>query len=102
MVIVSVMYPKTRESHFDLDYYLQKHIPFVKENLEAMGLEDIRLMRGSAALDGTTPLFELIGELVFTSVKQLQEALGKHGEKIVADIANFTNVQRVIQINETL
>ena len=29
MVMVTVLYPKTRESHFDFGYYLHHHIPLV-------------------------------------------------------------------------
>ncbi|HSU33731.1 MAG TPA: EthD family reductase [Bryobacteraceae bacterium] len=102
MIIVSVLYPKTGQSHFDFDYYLAKHIPMVKDRFERFGLKDVRLMRGAATLDGGTPMFELIGELIFPSRQLVQDALGTHGDEIIRDIPMFTNVQPTIQINEML
>jgi uncharacterized protein (TIGR02118 family) len=102
MIIVSVMYPKTEHSHFDLSYYLERHIPLVKGRLEQFGLMDIRLMRGTATLDGATPTYEVIGELAFPSMQHLRDGLAKHGNEIIADIPMFTDVQPAIQINEAL
>ena len=102
MVILTVMYPKTEQSRFHFDYYLEKHIPLVKERLERLGLGSVRLMRGTAALDGTAPPFEVIAELTFSSIQHLREALGRHGEEIIGDIRMFTDVQPAIQINEVL
>jgi uncharacterized protein (TIGR02118 family) len=65
MVILTVIYPKTSESHFDLDYYLQTHIPLVRSRLTRMGMESIHLMRGTGALDAGLPSFEIIAQLHF-------------------------------------
>jgi uncharacterized protein (TIGR02118 family) len=100
MTIVSVLYSKSSDSHFDHDYYLQKHIPLVQARWATMGLEGVELMRGVASSDGTPPSFELIALLSFDSTDQFQAALAKFGAEIVGDIPNFTNVQPVIQLNE--
>ncbi len=102
MIIVTVMYPKTSESHFDMDYYLQKHTPLVKARFTDMGMESMHLMRGTGALDGGRPGFEVIAQLHFSSIPAMQGALAKHGAEIVGDISKFTNVQPLIQINEPL
>jgi hypothetical protein len=31
MILVTVMYPADAQTTFDIDYYLNKHIPLVKE-----------------------------------------------------------------------
>lgn len=100
MTIVSVLYPKSSDSHFDHDYYLQKHIPLVQARWATMGLEQVELMRGAMGPDGAPPSFELIGLLSFESTEQFQAALAKFGAEIVGDIQNFTNVKPVIQLNE--
>ena len=102
MIIVSVLYAKTEQSHFDFDYYLASHVPMVKARFEAFGLQEIRVMRGSAMLNGSAPVFELIGELSFPTLQHLQDAMGKLGAEIIADIPNYTNVQPTIQINEVI
>jgi uncharacterized protein (TIGR02118 family) len=99
MIIISVLYPKTGDSRFDHDYYMQKHMPLVKATWGSMGLVGAELMRGTAALDGGVPAYELIGNLTFGSLEQMQSALAVAAE-ILADIPNFTNVQPVVQICE--
>ena|GEM_PF-4514154 len=37
MIRVTVLWPKTSESHFDMDYYLSKHVPMTKARLQSMG-----------------------------------------------------------------
>ena len=100
MVVISVLYPKTSESHFDHDYYLQKHIPMVRSRWQAMGLKSDVLMRGTSTLDGQPPSYELIGFLTFHSVEQVQAALAAFGQEIIGDIPNFTNVSPLIQMND--
>jgi uncharacterized protein (TIGR02118 family) len=102
MVVISVLYPKAGESHFDHDYYLQKHMPLVRSRWQAMGLIRDVLMRGSLTLDGGEPGFELIGFLTFHSVDQVQAALAAFGQEIIEDIPNFTNVTRLIRMNELI
>lgn len=98
MITVSVLYPKSASSHFDHDYYTQKHVPLVRSVWNDAGLERIELLRGVAALDGSPPAYELIGMMTFISIEHLQDALGK-GAEVLADIPNFTNVEPVIQTN---
>jgi uncharacterized protein (TIGR02118 family) len=102
MIVVSVLYPKTEKSRFDFDYYLAKHVPLVKARFEPFGMEETRLMRGTATLDGSKPAFELIAELTFPSTQHLQSALLAHGDEIIRDVPMFTDVQPTIQINEAL
>jgi uncharacterized protein (TIGR02118 family) len=102
MIVVSVMCPKTNQSTFDFNYYVQKHIPMAKARFEEFGSLDVRVMRGSAMMDGAGPMYALIAEVTFPSQEHLQDALAKYGAEIMADIPNYTNVQPVIQINESL
>ena len=102
MITVTVMYPKTDHSRFDLDYYVQTHAALVREKFGSFGLKDVRLMKGAALLDGSKPQFEVIANLTFASMQDLQGALQAHGQEIIADIAKFTDIQPVIQVNEAL
>jgi hypothetical protein len=57
MIVVTVLYPKSEQSRFDFDYYVEKHVPMVKALSAEFGLKEVRLMRGSAMVDGTPPKF---------------------------------------------
>jgi uncharacterized protein (TIGR02118 family) len=96
------MYLKREGSSFDFEYYLQKHLPLATARFAKCGLVDVQVMRGSAMLDGAPPSYWLIGNLVFASLREMQEAVSKHGSEVMADIPNYTNVQPLIQIGELL
>jgi uncharacterized protein (TIGR02118 family) len=100
MIRVTVLYPKTADSRFDLDYYVNSHLPMVKERLAPLGLLRIGCDEGLAGLAPNEPATHaVIGYLVFHSVEDLQKGLAAHGQEIMADIPNYTNVQPQIQIN---
>ncbi len=98
MLVLTVMYPAT--GRFDLDYYTQRHMRLVRERWSSMGLQDVRLLRGTAGPDGTAAAFTLIAVLSFASVQDFEAALGAHGAELLADIKNFTDVQPVLQLNQ--
>ena len=101
MTLVTVLYPQTATSRFDYGYYLQTHIPMVKEYWTPMGLQQVDILRGTASMDGGAPAFALMAVLHFTSQEDLQNALETHGNPVMADIPNFTDVEPLLQMNES-
>jgi uncharacterized protein (TIGR02118 family) len=100
MIRVTVLYPKTSESHFDMDYYLNKHTPMVIDRLMPLGLVRLEVDEGLNGLSPTQPAaYAVIAYLVFENVEALQTGLAAHGAEIMGDIINYTNVQPQIQIN---
>ncbi len=75
MIIVSVVYPKSGESHFDHEYYVEKHLPLVWERWGGMGMSKLEALRGVGALDGGAPGSEMIALLSFESMEAMQAAL---------------------------
>ena len=102
MILVSVLYPNDAGSKFDQDYYLQKHMPLVQARWGGMGLQDARVLRGTAAGDGGQAPYRVITLLTFGSLDEFRSAAKAHGAEIFADIPKFTDVQPVVQINEPL
>lgn len=97
-MIVSVMYPATGKK-FDLDYYLNKHVPMVRRLWGPLGLKGAQVLRGTGAPNGGAT-YQLMALLDFGSLAQFQEAAKQHGKEVMGDIANFTDVQPVVQFNE--
>ncbi|MFL5110695.1 MAG: EthD family reductase [Microvirga sp.] len=102
MIVVSVMYPGGADATFDEGYYLQTHIPLVRERWRGMGLSDVRLLRGAGTPDGGAPPYRVTALLTFGSLSEFQAAAQAYGGEIFADIPKFTNVQPLVQINEIL
>jgi uncharacterized protein (TIGR02118 family) len=103
MIKLTVLYPNTENSHFDMDYYLQKHTPLVKQRLTPLGLVKIELSAGVAGMaPGATASYAMIGNLCFNSMEDLQNSLATHGAELTADIANFTNIQAEMLITQAV
>jgi uncharacterized protein (TIGR02118 family) len=79
MVTVSVIYPNQPGTRFDERYYLDKHIPLVRERWEPMGLTELRLLRGTNTPDGGAAPFRVMALLTFESAEALQKASAAHG-----------------------
>ena len=102
MVLVTVMYPNGQNATFDSDYYLQKHIPLVKERWTKHGLSNVQVLKGIGQPDGSPSAYQMMAVLTFGSLQEFKDAGKAHGREIFADIPNFTNVTPVVQLNETV
>ena len=100
MVLISVMYPGGDNATFDTAYYIERHIPLVKERWTAMGLENVQLVKALATPDGSAPPYGVMALLTFRSLEAFQGAAQAHGGEIFADIPNFTQAQAQVQIND--
>jgi len=100
MIKVSVFYPGGAGSTFDMDYYLNRHIPMVRAKL-GTACKSASVDQGvGGATPGSPPAFSAMGHLYFDSVEAFQAAFGPHAGEIMGDIANYTNVQPTIQVSE--
>lgn len=74
----------------------------VRQRWESMGLTDLRLLRGTTTPNGGPAPYRVVALLTFASADALQKAAAAHGGEIFGDIPNFTDVQPVAQVNESL
>jgi len=102
MIKVSVMYPNGPDARFDEAYYVDQHMPMVKQ---LMGdyckyyTVDKAVSAGSS--DANAPYIAM-GHLFCESVEAFQAGFGPHTKKIMEDIPNYTNQSPVIQFSEVL
>lgn len=100
MIKVSVFYPSGEGKTFDMDYYCNKHIPFVQQ-LIGDTCKKAEVEQGlSGMAPRSQPVYLAIGHLLFDSVGDFTAAFTYHGQAIVADVPNFTNSQPVLQVNQ--
>ncbi len=90
MIKVSVMYPKSEGSTFDMDYYKTKHMEIVDATMKPSRWEI------DGGVDGP---YAAIGHLYFDSMDAMGAAMGNAGDAM-ADVANFTNIESAIQVSE--
>ena len=101
MYRLTVLYPSKDGEAFDFDYYFGKHYNFVVSLLKPEGMVACQFDKGVSDVAGDNkPQYLAIAHLEFNSVDALQKAIFKHGQEIVADIANYTKIPPIMQINE--
>jgi uncharacterized protein (TIGR02118 family) len=99
MTTISVQYPATPGSKFDLDYYMRVHMPLVRARCAAFGMESDQVFKGAGGPTGKET-YQITALLNFPALKNFIDAIGAHGAEIMGDIPNFTDTKPVIQFNE--
>jgi uncharacterized protein (TIGR02118 family) len=94
MIRVSVLYPAGDDIQFDHDYYRDSHVPLVSEVWKPVKAEIDKGVNGPYVA-GVHFFFE--------SLEQMQAAMGLPGTAdVMADVANYTSIQPVMQISEVV
>lgn len=100
MIKVYVLYPNNAGSTFDMDYYLNQHMPMVGERLGA-ALKGISVDHAlSGGQPGTDAAYRVITTLKFDSVDAFERAFTPCAGEITGDIPRFTNIVPTLQITE--
>ena len=102
-ITITVFYPNTQGSRFDVGYFVKTHIPLVERHWRGKGLTSVTLLKGVATADpATPPPYQVITVLGFESLEAFKAAVKESGAAVIGDVANYTDVQPIIQINENL
>jgi uncharacterized protein (TIGR02118 family) len=100
VIKVSVFYPNSADTTFDMDYYVNTHMPFVEDRC-GPAIKGVSVDEGVAGgAPGEGAPYAAIGHLLFDSVEDFQGAFGPHADEIMGDIPNFTRIRPVVQISE--
>ncbi|MBN8675587.1 MAG: EthD family reductase [Chitinophagales bacterium] len=102
VIKVTILYPNAAGKKFDMDYYSNTHMPMVAGLLG----DSLKLFEIDKGIAGRTPAdpipYLAIGYLYFDRLSAYQNSFRPHAEKIRSDIANYTDIQPVIQISEVV
>ena len=102
MIKVSVMYPNTSGARFDHQYYRDKHMPLVKARMGDY-CEYYTVDKGiGGGTPGAPATYVAMCHIFCESVEAFQAGFGPHAKEIMGDIANYTDLQPVIQISEVV
>ena len=103
MFKINVLYPKSAEDNFDLDYYINTHTPLLKELLGPEGLIKVEIEEGIAGgTPGSDPTYTVLCGIFFPDPETLEAALEKHAMELLSDIPNFTSVVPTMQVSRVL
>jgi uncharacterized protein (TIGR02118 family) len=100
MIKVTVLYPNGSGAKFDMNYYVTRHMPLVRDRCAP----ECRSIAAESGVGGGAPgspaPYIAVGHLTFDSVAAFQKAFTPHMAEIMGDIPNYTNTSPVIQISE--
>jgi uncharacterized protein (TIGR02118 family) len=96
MIRVSILYPRSDDSTFDIDYYVNNHMAIVQREL-GDALKGCGVDEGVGG-DNPAP-YHCIGYLVFDKADDFFTGMANAPETR-ADVGNFTNVTPQLQFSE--
>ncbi len=100
MITVNVLYRHSDSAKFNMNYYLDTHIPLIS-TLLGSALKGALVQQGiGGGAPGSPPEFTVITVLRFESMEAFQAAFLPHAPAVMADLVNFTDVQPGIQYSE--
>jgi uncharacterized protein (TIGR02118 family) len=102
MTKVSVIYPHGEDKTFDMEYYLNKHLPLVG-GLMGDALKGASVEQGlGGAAPGSPAPYAGVGTMYFDSPEAFGAAFGPHAGTIMGDLPNFTNIEPIVQVSKVL
>jgi uncharacterized protein (TIGR02118 family) len=104
MVKISILYPNKKDAHFDMDYYLNKHMPMSIDLLSKhRGFQAVSVEQGiGGGAPNEAPSFIAMCHYSFDSLESFLAAFGANSQKLQSDIPNYTDIEAVIQVSQVV
>ena len=101
MVKISILYPNGQDSRFDMDYYLNTHMPASIELLSAnKGFKGVSVERGlGGEVPGSAPTYIAMCQFLFDTVEDFVAAFTPNAAFLQGDMPNYTDIKPIIQIS---
>jgi uncharacterized protein (TIGR02118 family) len=99
-ITLQVLYPVGPDTHFNYDYYFDKHFEVVNDCIGSE-ISSLHVVKGVAGGPDVPPPFYAIATMEFASQANLDKAMADVGPAL-ADIDEFTNVKPQMLIGESL
>ena len=100
MIRITVSYPAAPGARFDHDYYQTTHRALLLEHLTAHGLQRVEMDRPLTEGAGGPPPIAAAAHLLFETLDGFKAGMSSHGRAILADVANYTDLQPLVLISE--
>ena len=100
MIKVSVLYPSKPGGHFDVDYYLNVHVPLAVKLL-GHALRGVNVEIGISGASPDQPAaYPAIAAFLCDSIDGFAQAFTPVATQLLDDIPNYTNIEPVIQFSQ--
>ena len=100
MIRLTILYPNIDGEKFDKDYYINTHMPLTLK-LQGAAVKHVSVEFGfMGGMPGSRPPHVAICTFLYDSMEAFQTAFMPHAEILTKDIANYTDIETVIQFSE--
>ena len=99
MIKLSILYPNIEGKKFDKDYYINIHMP-MSISLQGASIKSVGVDFGVSGLPGTKPAYIAMCHFLYDSIEAFEAAFMPHAETLMGDVANYTDIESVIQFSE--
>ncbi len=100
MTKLTILYPNIERKKFDKDYYLNTHIPLTLK-IQGVAVKHVSVEFGfSGGMPGSQPPYVAICNFLYDSFEAFASAFMPHAETLMKDIANYTDIETIIQFSE--
>lgn len=94
MISVLILYPKTDDTTFDMDYYTTKHMPMF---VDALG----EACTGWG-VSAPAAKYHAVAWATVTSKEAFDSAMAEHGAAVIGDVPNYTNTRAEMIIGDII
>ena len=104
MIRVTALYPRTSDTFFNMEYYLNKHVALTQARAKEIGINiGIQVDEGMGTITPGEPApYVIVAFMNFDKIEDFQNLVATHGNELIGDIANFTNIPWQMQISNTV
>ncbi|TKW51595.1 hypothetical protein CTA1_2067 [Colletotrichum tanaceti] len=102
-VTVSVLYPNEADAKYDVDYYVNSHMPMAAAQWKSSGLVSWTVTKYHPGPGGKESKFAFAGVLTFESLEAVHKALASPETAVVMkDVPNYSNKEPEFLIGEDI
>jgi uncharacterized protein (TIGR02118 family) len=91
---ITFLYPKIDGATFDMDYFLNKHIPFAVQSTGA--IKSWTVTEYTSGTDGREPPYMVQAIATLSSIEAYYAGVEKGNGAVIDDIPNYTNVTPMV------
>lgn len=100
MVKVSILYPNRSGSHFDVEYYLNFHMPMASKLLgSAIKAISVEIGRNGVTSDAPPPFAAICG-FTCETLEDFIAAFTPVAAELQGDIPRYTDITPIIQVSD--
>ena len=102
MIKVIVLYPSGDGKTFDMDYYINKHVPMAAGFL-GDAMKGLTVEKGLAGIAPDLPVpYVAVANSYFDSIQAFQTAFAAVPAALMDDVSNYTNIEPITLISEVM